>query len=696
MSDDLAARALAELAGCADDEARFACLRNWEARFVAWPDAAAALAGRVAAETGEAEREDAVALLAVVLESARMARENGSAGGEPLLDAVAARVRDLDAAGVLEVPHRFAIARAFARAGLEVPATAMLPMDGSFELGGDDAGGLPDLADVLDGLAVEVGGESLPLYLALSEMMAVLPAAARATAITQVASLPQGRFERLGAYWLLDADADVRDAAAAAVLGRARAGGCTAAERARLVAVRPWLPDGAARALVDQALRASLGPAAAAPAPAPAWKLHRVVASLPDGAGAHSLAVAAQHGRRRVFATVLLKIGQGVKDAFAVPCASAAEQKRLLAEVAQGMSAVDVAPDHLVAALGHALDDGAAHGLLPAPGLVDVVEILGASPGPRAAEPKAILEAIGAEEALAALPAAERERRLADGAAVLADHPIAATWFEESSTLRDLLARKRTEKTRRTALLGHLETRRAWWADVLARAAAVAKASSARGDAWLAFTAAAAALLEGRPLAEISIMTAIADRSLEVLHDHAATSRRREAAAPVPVPWQLDAADPERPGELDQLLATAALTSPWLDGWLAAFGAAPRLVKPSAWLGPIVERLSFADEAEMQRFLDLVVARLNAGTAAAAEVAAITARLQALDPQARAAWTTGFSEFVDTFPEAWPARRPKEDRRVLAILRDAEPASLDDGFLSLLGAWIAACHARRR
>ena len=255
---------------------------------------------------------------------------------------MARQLEGLAAAGGLSASARFALAQAYVRAGLEPPRAAMLEPELAAEVTGGSGRHAPDLGGVIDAVSVAVGGDPLQLHAGLAEMLASLPPPGRAAAITEVAALPQANFTRLGAYWLLDRAPEVRQATAAVCLGRARTGGLGRVERMRLVTVRKWLPMDTARDLLDQALRESLGEALAACSERPArWKVHRASACLPDGAGAQSLVIVAQQGHRRAVAMLLLKAGHGVKDAFVLPCASAAEQKRLMAQVVEHTDPLD-------------------------------------------------------------------------------------------------------------------------------------------------------------------------------------------------------------------------------------------------------------------------------------------------------------------------------------------------------------------
>jgi hypothetical protein len=52
----------------------------------------------------------------------------------------------------------------------------------------------------------------------------------------------------------------------------------------------------------------------------------------------------------------------------------------------------------------------------------------------------------------------------------------------------------------------------------------------------------------------------------------------------------------------------------WLDGYLAAVVVAPRMSPPSGWVGGLLDRAQgFPDHARLQRFLDLVMLRLQHG-----------------------------------------------------------------------------------
>jgi hypothetical protein len=158
---------------------------------------------------------------------------------------------------------------------------------------------------------------------------------------------------------------------------------------ALLPVLRKWLPDDDARAALDGVMRRQMR-SGATRSTARTSTIHRAAASLPDGAGAQSLIADLRTGSRRGVAMAMLKQGNGVKDAFVIPCASATEQKQMLARILVEIETVDVAPDMLAAMLARGLGEGLALDLMPAPGLVDLAEVL----GPDALAPAAFCRAI--------------------------------------------------------------------------------------------------------------------------------------------------------------------------------------------------------------------------------------------------------------------------------------------------------------
>lgn len=659
-----------------------------------------------------------------------MAQENGLGAGTSALAAVRATLAALEGEGALPPLARMRLAGLHVRAGLVPPPEAMLSPEAMVEAadggpdpgegpghGGGEGGGegpatraeapaemLAEIDRTVAELERMARRDTAAIFQGLSEVLAAVPETLRAGLIALIAARPGPTGPRLAAFWLCDASSAARLAAAQALAGRAQAGTLAPETAALLPTLRKWLPEEPARAALDAALRAQLRSPAAPEAAA--WTCHRLLASLPDGAGAQSLMAAVSRGGRRGLACVLLKAGQGVADAFLLPASSAADQRRLLARMAEETGAGEVAPGLAATLIGFGLAEGRAAGRMPPAGLVELIPIFGDAalrPGPEDAE--GLLAAIGGRAALAAEPAGAR-RLLCDLSAGWAETwEVAESWFEDSDALAARVGRARTPGGVARAVWAHLETRRGFWARLFAVAAATLRAGRAAEEetppAWLTFAAVAEALLDGVPL-----------KRLPAMQEIAAATRAALAAGGLAMAEPPEA--PEAPGELAGLLAAVAPaggpvpTPAWLDGFLTAMLVAPRPVAPETWAGALLGGLEFPGEARLQRFLGLLTARLDrlaealdagaagsgGGSRGGGGTGAIRAVLPA-EPAALAAWAAGFAALVAAARGPWSRRGlARDDRHLLDLLAAAAGGADPAPLAPLLPAWLA--ERRRR
>jgi hypothetical protein len=327
-------------------------------------------------------------LLGSALDAARIARENRKKRGSAFLQTLGDAVALASGQGRLSPFHRLLLASAWTRNGLAAPA--------SLELSATDidasglAPGIPDrteadalLDDLFQNLIEQTEGDALALHAALTETFPAMPPEMRWHVIRVSTERAEPIHARLTCFWLLDRDAAIRIAAARALADRAASGALTAELAGRIVVLRNWMPPDEARGLVDKAVKLSMRSGlTAGVTPAP-WTTHSVMATLPDGGGAQSIAISLQSGGRRMVAMLLLKQGHGVKDAYTIACNSASEQKALIQRVRDEAGAVSVPASWMERALSVALADGLAAGLPPAPGLVEDSGTLRARPAAR-------------------------------------------------------------------------------------------------------------------------------------------------------------------------------------------------------------------------------------------------------------------------------------------------------------------------
>jgi hypothetical protein len=657
---------LTALAQARDDETFARLLRDGGRALLREPARIGPIALEALGEKGDVAHA-AARLLATALDEARMAVENDLPEGLALLTAMAAAVAAREAKMPLSAPDRLALARAYASAGLVPPPFATLTADSVTDHLPDGAV-MPDLGEILDPVLRDAGDSPGQAHAALSELLAGLPPELAAMLVSMTLDRPGAAEARLGLYWLLDPQADIRLAAATALVSRTNLPPDLAA---LLPTLRKWMPDDPARAAVDAVIRRQMR--AGAQPSVPAVKVHRAAASLPDGVGAQSLIAAVQIGSRRAVAMAMLKQGHGVKDAFLIPCASATEQKTLLARILDEIDSIDLPPAALAAILARGLGEGLALGRPPAPGMVDMAEVWGAE----ALSPKPF----GTADVLAALgptPGPADDSALIAASATWADRfSHLDSWFEDTGPLREALARARTDAGREAAVWKHLATRREVWARTIAASAAVLQAG--QDPIWPSFAAVARALIGDRPLKRIPILHDIVAMTLEAW------------AAGEGAPPEVDSHEGET------LLAEAGLGDAFLNGYLTALCIAPVAPAPEVWLGTLLGRIEFPGEGSINRVMAAISARVDRIEEAAPDPVAMAAHLSPLDAERLQDWCAGFHALATAAPRSWPARSlGPDDKRLLRTLSQVAEGRTDPTLAAVLPAWIAQRHARRK
>ena len=656
---------LTALAQARDDENFVWLLRDGGRALLRDPAGIGPIALEALGEKGDVAHA-AARLLATTLDEARMAMANDLPEGAALLSGLADALAAHEAASPLSAPDRLALARAYASAGLVPPPFARLTAD-SVTDHLPDGTVMPDLGEILDPILRDAGYSPGQAHAALSELLAGLPPELAAMLVSMTVDRPGAAEARLGLYWLLDPQADIRLAAATALVSRP---GLPPDLAALLPTLRKWMPEDAARGAVDTAIRRQMWTGARPSVPA--VKVHRAAASLPDGVGAQSLIAAVQIGSRRAVAMAMLKQGHGVKDAFLIPCASATEQKTLLARVLDEIDSIDLPPSALAATLARGLGEGLALDRPPAPGMLDMAEIWGAEAlSPQPFGPTDILTDLGPT------PGPADDSALIAASATWADRfSHLDSWFEDTGPLREALARARTDAGREAAVWKHLATRREAWARTIAASAAVLQAG--QDPIWPSFAAVARALIGDRPLKRIPI-----------LHDIVAMTLEAWAAGE-------GAAPEEAPHEGETLLAEAGLGDAFLDGYLTALCIAPVAPAPEVWLGTLLGRIEFPGEGSINRVMAALSARVDRIEETAPDPVAMAAHLSPLDAERLQDWCAGFHALATAAPRSWPARSlGPDDKRLLRTLSQVAEGRTDPTLAAVLPTWISQRHARR-
>lgn len=635
--------------------------------------------------------EDLLDLLGAGLDAARMARENGKVRGQTFLDAVEEAIDLARRQGRINSAHSLLFARLWMRHGLAAPDALELPRDRvgpvSSLLTSDPAAG----EALLDGLFAELIGQAegdpLALHAALTESFPAMPAEMRDHIVSYSVARSDPIHADLACFWLLDPVPRIRLAAAQGLVDRLARGDPPGRILATLVVLRSWMPEDAARREVDAVLKEAMRKGVAPEPEAAPWTIRGLRASLPDGGGAQSIGIALQSGSQRKMAMLLLKQGQGVKDAYTIPCRSARDQKEIIARIAEDVCALSVTAAHVRGALSIALADGLAQGAPPVPGLIEIVRICGfAGLRPEPATTEELIASLASTQAVRTLSAKQSGALILSSEGWWDRHAIIESWFEESDEAFAALDKARTAHSAEAALWKWLETRRAWWARILARAAGVLE--SADDPDAAGFAACAMALIEGRELKKIPVMLDVHEQTIEAWvrddPDLDPGTTLDEIAAEAPLP--------EKKGEFATLLRGTELMPDWLDGYLTGVVIAPKMLMPNLWLPAILDAvLPRVDPSRFQRVMDLVMMRAQAASDQVVEPEAFAASMTARSKKGQKEWVAGFAYAIETFRSAWPKKGlTEEDRRLLAMV--SKGRVLDE--LTEFAALIASRHAR--
>ena len=608
-------------------------------------------------------------LLGAGLDTARIARENGKARGQTLIVAVEAALDLARGQGQMTSAHSLLFAQLWTRNGLPAPAALALQVEDVVPATSRRAANPAEGDALLEGLFAELTlqaeGEPLALHHALTESFPAMPSEMRDHVVAYSVSRSDAIHSDLACYWLLDPALHIRLTAAQGLANRLASAELPGRILASLVVLRSWMPDDAARAKVDTILRAAMRKSVAPSADQAPWTMHSIRASLPDGGGAQSIGIALQSGSKRKMAMLLLKQGQGVKDAYTITCRTAREQKSIVERMTEEVGALTVTADYVRRAVSIALADGLAQGLPPVPGLIAVVRLCGfAGLRPELKSTPDLIADLASTRAVQALPSRQHKDLITASEEWWDRHETIESWFEDSDAAHAVLDKARSAKSAETALWKWLETRRDWWARILARSADVLE-TALHPDA-AGFAACAMALLEGRSLKTIPVMLDVHEQTIEAWvrddpdFDPGLTFEELAQEAPTP----------EMKGEVAALLRGTDLSVDWLDGYMTGVVIAPQMIMPNQWLPAILEPvLPRINPSQFQRFMDLLMMRAQTASDVVSVPDQLVASISSRSRKGQVEWWSGFSEAMGKFRTAWPKKgMTKEDRRLFEVV----------------------------
>jgi hypothetical protein len=284
----------------------------------------------------------------------------------------------------------------------------------------------------------------------------------------------------------------------------------------RMITLRNWLPD-EDRPALDAAIRACRQKGVECAA-SKAAEVKNVIASGVDGSGAQSVFILVKQGRKHAVASLLLKQGVGVRDAWVRSDLSKSEADMFLYRVESELDIYDSDLDFARLALGHFLAVNRVSGVMPPFGLVDFVERTGlAAVNPDAVPVEALVAKLADDIPARQKTAAAVAKSIKRSAAWDLVFTFLDTWFEDDGAVDVLFGRKRLSAKRRAALVleEYLPARRARWAEILVWTALTLRHDEAMADSWIDLALVARELLGDRPLGDIPLMAFVAAMTVE-------------------------------------------------------------------------------------------------------------------------------------------------------------------------------------
>jgi hypothetical protein len=359
-------------------------------------------------------------------------------------------------------------------------------------------------------LVEQADGDPFAVHSVLAESSEGMPDEHRGVLATAFLFSAEPAAAEASIGWLLDPAAAVRQALANALEDAARKGKVTPTMLHRMIAMRNWLPqDGRA------ALDASIATARRKGVPPAQWhnaEIRRLACTGVDGSGAIGVLAHCRNKRKNVLGSLVLKLAFGVRDAWAQEGTKTKEIEDAFFEVSL-MDQFAISAEFIRVAVGHFLALGHQTGSLPPFGLLRFLETVGVSTvQPRLLSTTSLLEMIPDGNAISANLF---EGLLAGGSDLAGHYAFLDSWFEVGDEVDAALAGSRVTRKKREALILEtvIEPRRDRWAQSAAWSAYILN-QVGNNERWQEFYVAALAMVQKRPLREISLLRLVAEQTV--------------------------------------------------------------------------------------------------------------------------------------------------------------------------------------
>lgn len=384
--------------------------------------------------------------------------------------------------------------------------------------------GVPDLDGLLERLVRETKpGDAFDLLEPVLAEMAVMPPDARIVLAAGMLASSQSVLNELAVLMLLHPDREMRTRLPDLYRESGCIGKLSPSGLRRMIGIRNWLPA-PERAGVDALIEATRR-AGITSAPLPQTEAVGVQASPFDGSGGQAAWLAIKNRKRYRIESVLVRQGDGVREAFSQRDLTKRELDSLGRRMADASGILRVDDDYLNRMMRHFIAVGLDRGAPPPPQLLSTNEWAGRGFW----TPERIAPADEIERLKAVAPGAftpERTQRVLVNAGTWPKAlAFASSWFEDDARIEALLQEclggpecwlERLPQAVIALLDDVLEQKRDIWTERLLWMALWSAACPARSPVpWQDFLVLAMVLQQGVALAEIPLMRAVAERSVQ-------------------------------------------------------------------------------------------------------------------------------------------------------------------------------------
>jgi hypothetical protein len=283
-----------------------------------------------------------------------------------------------------------------------------------------------------------------------------------------------------------------------------------------MVALRNWLPENE-RHHLDAAVKKSRQRKVEC-APWPARRVEEIIVSNMDGAGAQSVFAVTKEGRKYLIASLLVKQGVGVADAWCLRDQSKTNVRDFLGHIHSETESHRVGSEFLDFLVPHYLAVGQKNGNVPVAGLLDFVEAIGVEKWqPAELAVDELLSLLERDLDPGRIDQTAVSEVIERGGGWLDEFGFLESWFEQDAEVDAILAKNPRSKPStkvNTVIKSVLEPRRAKWTERFLWTALWLKQKQDLLSPWADFFIVGRELQRGRPINDMLVMRGIAEATV--------------------------------------------------------------------------------------------------------------------------------------------------------------------------------------